>query len=140
MNYDTIPWVRKKMPEKLAREMFWQAAQYFKPLGLLVGLWHTLETSKNLDERLQAVKKYLHIKRYVDWKEADGFCVLLDGFILWLEENPLQLPASEIKAIAECAVDVAGNSTEMIQDGDNWQASAQELQTLIEGFDAPIQV
>lgn len=132
MDMDSISWVRDKMPEKMAREMFWQSAQYFEPLGKLVGLWHALDLSQNHDQRIQALQLNLDIQRPVDWKDADGFCVLLGGLFHWLTENPLQLTHREIRLLTEEAIDVAESSNEMIQDGANWQMGIDDLRSLLE--------
>jgi hypothetical protein len=132
MDINSISWVRTKMPEKMAREMFWQAAQYFEPLGRLVRLWEEMDLSQSHEQRIRALQQNLEICRNVDWKEASRFSILLNGLLLWFEENPQQLPPLEIRNLALKAIEVAETSSEMIQDGHNWQMCIDDLQAFLE--------
>jgi hypothetical protein len=134
MQNEVINWVRKDANEGLVRELFWQAGQYFTPLGSLVHLWFALEKASSHAERVEFARSFLNVGKTVEWKDADGFSVLIDGFRQWVERNPLGLPKNELAEIVDAAIEAAECSSENICDGDSWEMGVEELHELHENL------
>jgi hypothetical protein len=62
--------------------------------------------------------------------EADGYCVFIEGFRMWVEKNSLGLSPEQLVEIADAGITTAESSAKNIMDGDYWQMGIDDLRAL----------
>lgn len=130
MNNELINFIREEADQSLIREAFWQASEYFAPLGALAQLWCALDKAKTQGERVEVAGNIMFIRETILSDDADGYSVLLEGFRQWVVKSSLRLTPGEMVEIMDAAIEAAENSAEHILDGDYWEMGIDELRAL----------